>query len=152
MRVGIISVTAVGVALAACAGRDPQPIAIVQPQDVGSDCAMINAEIQANNKRAEDLSSEQNAKIAQNVAAGVVGVVIWPVFFAMDTKGAAYTEAKALQARQEYLASLAAQRCAAPPAPPEPTPQHVNAKPKPKPKPPAPQAPSAVPSSAPAAQ
>jgi hypothetical protein len=36
---------------------------------------MINAEIQANNKRAEELASEQNAKVVQNVAAGVVGIV-----------------------------------------------------------------------------
>jgi len=98
--------------LAACAGRDPIPIATVQPQDVGSDCAMINAEIQANNSRAQSLASEQNGKVAQNVAAGVVGLVIWPVWFAMDTKGAASSDAAQLQARQEYLANLAAQRCA----------------------------------------
>ncbi len=139
VRIGVCSAIAFGVALTACAGRDPQPIATVQPQDVNSDCAMINAEIQANNKRAEALSTEQNWKTAQNVATGVIGVVIWPVFFAMDTKGAAGTEAAALQARQEYLASLAAQRCAPPPAPvaivePKP-PTKVVAKPKPKPKP-----------------
>jgi hypothetical protein len=122
MRAGVLSALAVGLALAACAGRDPQPIATVQPQDANSDCAMINAEIQANNKRAEALASEQNGKTAQNIAAGVVGVVIWPVWFAMDTKGAAGTEAAALQARQEYLANLAAQRCAAP-VPPAVTPQ-----------------------------
>jgi hypothetical protein len=37
---------------------------------------------------------------------------VWPLFFAMDTKGAASTEMSALQARQEYLARLAEQRCA----------------------------------------
>jgi hypothetical protein len=79
---------------------------------------MINAEIQANNKRAEELASEQNAKIAQNVAAGVVGVVVWPVWFAMDAKGAASTDAAAVKARQEYLVNLAATRCAQPQAPP----------------------------------
>jgi len=76
-----------------CAGRDPQVIATVQPQDVNSDCAMINSEIQANNKRVESLASEQGLKTAQNVAAGVVGIVIWPVLFAMDAKGAAGTDA-----------------------------------------------------------
>jgi hypothetical protein len=76
---------------------------------------MINAEIQANNKRAETLASEHDAKVAQNVVAGVVGVVVWPVLFAMDAKGAAATDAAALQARQEYLANLAAIRCAPPP-------------------------------------
>jgi hypothetical protein len=28
-------------------------------------------------------------KTVQNVAAGVVGIVVWPVWFAMDAKGAA---------------------------------------------------------------
>jgi hypothetical protein len=73
---------------------------------------MINAEIQANNNRAQALASEQNAKVVQNVAAGVVGIVVWPVLFAMDAKGAASTAAAALQARQEYLSNLATQRCA----------------------------------------
>jgi hypothetical protein len=105
---------AAGLALAACAGRDAQPIATVQPQDTQSDCAMITAEIQANNRRAEALASEQKMKVAQNVAAGVVGIVVWPVWFAMDAKGAAGTEAAALQSRQEYLSNLAAQRSAQP--------------------------------------
>ena len=148
MRAGLFLVGAIGVAVAGCAGRDPQPIATVQPQDVSSDCAMINAEIQANNKRAESLAAEQNGKVAQNVAAGVVGVVIWPMWFAMDTKGAAGTEAAALQARQEYLANLAAQRCASAQPPvveaPPPTPKHAALRPKPKTTPPAAQAPPVV--------
>jgi hypothetical protein len=98
--------------LAACAGRDAAPVATVQPQDQYSDCSMITAEIQANNKRAEELASEQNMKVAQNVAAGVVGLVVWPVWFAMDAKVAAGTDAAALKARQEYLVNLANQRCA----------------------------------------
>ena len=106
-----------GFALASCAGRDPHPISVVQSQDAQSDCAMIRAEIEANNGQAEKLAEENHLKIAQNVAAGVVGVVIWPVWFAMDAKGAAGTEMDALKARQQYLATLAAQRCSQP-APP----------------------------------
>jgi len=63
---------------------------------------MITAEIQANNAKATALAEEQGMKVAQNVAAGVVGLVIWPVWFAMDTKGAAGTDAAALKGRQEY--------------------------------------------------
>ena len=100
--------------LSACAGRDPHPVAIAQPQDAGSDCAMIRAEIEANNVQAEKLAEENHAKIAQNVAAGLVGVVVWPVWFAMDAKGAAGTEMDALTARQQYLSSLAEQRCGQP--------------------------------------
>jgi hypothetical protein len=102
---------AVGLALSACAGRDPQPIATVQVQDAYADCTMIRAEIEGNNQKAKQLADEQGMKTAQNVAAGVVGVVIWPVWFAMDSKGAAGTEAAALQSRQQYLTTLATQRC-----------------------------------------
>ena len=38
-------VAMLGIALAACAGRDPQPIATVQPQDQTATCGMISAEI-----------------------------------------------------------------------------------------------------------
>jgi hypothetical protein len=106
-----LSIISVALTLAACAGRDAAPVATVQQQDAYSDCSMINAEIQANNRRAEELSSEQNTKVVQNVAAGVVGIVVWPVWFAMDAKGAASTDAAALKARQEYLVNLAGQRC-----------------------------------------
>jgi hypothetical protein len=59
-----------------------------------------------------ELADEKGMKVVQNVAAGVAGIVVWPLFFAMDSKGAASTEMTALQARQEYLARLAEQRCA----------------------------------------
>jgi hypothetical protein len=52
-------------ALAGCAGRDAQPIATVHVHDTTSDCAMITAEIQAINKRAEDLASEHGLTVAQ---------------------------------------------------------------------------------------
>jgi hypothetical protein len=112
----VFGVAMLGIALAACAGRDPQPIATVQPQDRHADCTMIQAEIQANNIKVKELADEQGFKVAQNVAAGVAGLVVWPIWFAMDFKGAASKDVAALQARQQYLAALAAERCAARPA------------------------------------
>ena len=73
---------------------------------------MVRAEIDGNNQKAQELANEQGMKVAQNVAAGVVGLVIWPVWFGMDFKGAAGQDAANLQARQEYLTQLAVQRCA----------------------------------------
>ena len=99
---------------AACAGRDAQPIATVQPQDQFSDCAMISAEIEANNIKVQELANEKGLKVAQNVAAGVTGILVWPLLFAMDFKGAADADMAALQARQQYLSRLAVQRCAKP--------------------------------------
>jgi hypothetical protein len=46
MRIGIILVLAA--LCAGCAGRDPQPVATVQPTDAMATCAMITAEIEAN--------------------------------------------------------------------------------------------------------
>lgn len=97
--------------LAACAGRDPQPIATVQTHDANSTCTMITAEIEANNIKVRELAGEEGAKVAQNVAAGVVGVFIPVLWFGMDFKGAASKEVAALQARQQYLATLATERC-----------------------------------------
>ena len=79
LRGGKLSAVALAFILCACAGRDPHPVAVVQAQDAQSDCAMIRAEIEANNVQAEKLADENHVKIAQNVAAGVVGVVIWPL-------------------------------------------------------------------------
>jgi len=98
----------------ACAGRDPQPIATVQPTDASATCAMITAEIQANNIKVQELANEEGLKTGQNVAAGVAGVFIPVLWFAMDFKGAASKEVAALQARQSTLAT---ERCASQPGP-----------------------------------
>jgi hypothetical protein len=41
VRAGVLSGMVFGIGLAACAGRDPHPVAVVQPQDVQSDCAAV---------------------------------------------------------------------------------------------------------------
>ena len=92
---------------------------MVQPQDRYADCPAIFVEVQANNKKIQDLAGEQGGKVAQNVAAGLVGLVIWPVWFGMDFQGVAGKEVDALNSRQQYLAVLAEQRnCGAPAAAP----------------------------------
>ncbi len=119
MRIVVVWALLCALALGACAGRDPQPIATVQVQDSSASCIQITAEIQANNIRVQELADEQGLKVGQNVAAGVAGLVVWPLWFAMDFKGAASKEVAALQARQQYLTTLATERCAqhAPPSP-----------------------------------
>ena len=139
MRTGVLSATAIGLALAACAGRDPQPIATVQPQDSMASCGQLTAEIEANNVKFKQLADEEGLKVGQNVAAGVAGLVIWPLWFAMDFKGAASKEVAALQSRQQYLTTLATERCARPsPLAAAPPPPPHRAAPKPQPPPPPP--------------
>ena len=74
------------------------------------DCAAILAEVQANNKKMQELASEEGFKVAQNVAAGVAGLFIPILWFGMDFQGTASKEAMALNSRQQYLATLAEQR------------------------------------------
>jgi hypothetical protein len=102
------------VAVSGCAGRPPQQIATVQPQDRYSDCFALSAEISSNDQKLQSLGVEQSNKVAQNVAAGVAGLLIWPLWFAMDFQGAASQDAEAIRGRQQYLQGLMAQnRCGA---------------------------------------
>ena len=89
-RLGLI--VAISALATACAGRDPQPVATVQLTDANATCAMIVAEIEGNNIKVQELAGEQGGKVAQNVAAGVAGVFIPVLWFAMDFKGAASKE------------------------------------------------------------
>jgi hypothetical protein len=47
------------IAVVGCAGRAPQPVAIVQPTDPYMDCAAISIEAQANNAKLASLGSEE---------------------------------------------------------------------------------------------
>jgi hypothetical protein len=46
-------VIGIAIAAGACAGRTPQPVAVVQPQDRYADCTAITAEIEADNQTKE---------------------------------------------------------------------------------------------------
>jgi hypothetical protein len=74
------------------------------------DCAAISIEAQANNAKLQSLGGEQSNKVAQNVAAGVAGLFIWPLWFAMDFQGSADKEEAAINSRNQYLAVMAQQR------------------------------------------
>jgi hypothetical protein len=104
----------VALPLVACAGRTPQPVAIAQAQDSTIGCAQIHSEIAANNQKIQALASEKGAKVAQNVVAGVAGVFIPVLWFGMDFQGAATTESNALSQRNQYLGTMAQERCSAP--------------------------------------
>jgi hypothetical protein len=105
-----VSCAAAFLLVAACAGRAPQPVSVVQAHDSQMDCAAILAETQSNATRIRELGSEEGGKVAQNVVAGVAGLFIPVLWFGMDFQNAAGKEVAALQSRQQYLATLAIQR------------------------------------------
>lgn len=113
MRISIVAAMVAAIALGACAGRDPQPVATVQPQDHFASCTQLMAEIEANNIKIKQLADEQGWKVTQNVITGAAGLFIPVLWFGMDWKGSAWKDATAVQARQQYLTTLATEKCAA---------------------------------------
>ncbi len=111
MRPAALAMLAPLALIPACAGRAPQTVAVVQDRDRHTDCTAVMAEIRANNDQISQLAREDGGKVAQNVAAGVAGVFIPVLWFAMDFQDASGKEGRALSQRNQYLASLAAQRC-----------------------------------------
>jgi hypothetical protein len=112
MRKSIGLVIIAGLALSACGGRDPQQIQVVQAYDHTSDCTAISAEINANQVRITSLRKESSDTTGKNVALGVAGAILfWPALFAMDFKDGAGKDAASLEARNNYLAQVMAQRC-----------------------------------------
>lgn len=121
-----LAILAIGIAalVSACAGRSPQPVAVVQPQDQFSDCAAIMAEVEANNRKVQELAEEKGLKTTQNVAAGVAGIFIPVLWFGMDWQGTQDKETAARRALVEGhrlaavrgTASRSAQRGASEPA------------------------------------
>ena len=65
----------------------------------------------ANTEKIDSLGTEQESRSTKNIGAGVAGLLIWPLWFAMDFKDAAGTEKEALQQRNAYLGVVAAERC-----------------------------------------
>ena len=55
----ILAAAVLCTALTGCAGRSPDPVAVVQPQDQYMDCAAIGAEVQANNAKVQQLAADK---------------------------------------------------------------------------------------------
>jgi len=110
-KFSLIAVVALALSLSACAGRSPQPVAVVQQKDTTMDCTAIQAEIQQNTAQAAELGKDKGGKVAQNVAAAAAGVFFPPLWFLMDFQGSADTEQKALDSRNQYLSTKALAVC-----------------------------------------
>jgi hypothetical protein len=94
--------------LAACAGRDAKPVAVMNSYDRDLSCEQIQAEIQSNETKARQLGEERNSSRNANIAVGTVGVLLfWPALFALDLSDAERVEIDALHQRNMHLASLA---------------------------------------------
>jgi hypothetical protein len=104
------AIALLALSLAACAGRSANPVQLTSAADASLDCYGIQGQMRANAAMATDLEVERNWKLTQNVTAGAVGVLFPPAWLALDFKGGAKTDAAALEARQQYLHSMATRK------------------------------------------
>ena len=90
-----------------CAGKTANPISTRQPGDKDLDCEDLEVELSQLDKQAKRLLGEQSDKTGYNAAIGLTGLIIWPVWFALDLSDAERQEAQAMQDRYHYLERLA---------------------------------------------
>ena len=90
-----------------CAGRTANPIATKEVGDRDLDCEEIEAEMSDLDAQARRLLGEQDSKTGKNVAIGVAGLFIWPIWFFADLSTAERQEAQAMQDRARHLQRLA---------------------------------------------
>lgn len=92
------------VVLAGCAGRNANPVQAIQPNDDTLTCEQVLTSMKLNTTELKGLVKESSSNRGKNVAAGVIGaVVFFPALFFMDTKNAADDEARALVRRNQVL-------------------------------------------------
>lgn len=88
-----------------CAGREANPVQVIQEGDAKLSCSELRQEIEISSQTMSRLIGDQKDIQGKNTAAVVVGaVVFFPALFFMNLKGAAREEAKALQDRINGLA------------------------------------------------
>ena len=96
------------VAVSACAGREPHPIAATNATDSQFDCAGLSREFAANERSVIAIGKEKAGANARNIAFGVTGVVLfWPALFLMDPKSPQRVEIDALHNRNLVVADIA---------------------------------------------
>lgn len=100
MKKAIAALTAASLVVSACAGREANPVQIIQEGDSGLSCAELRQEITISQQSMQRLLGDQKDVQGKNTAAVAAGALIFfPALFFLNLKGAAKEEAKALQDR-----------------------------------------------------
>lgn len=100
MKKLVLAVTLSSLVLSGCAGREANPVAVIQPGDSGLSCSELKQEISISQAQLRRLLGDQKDVESKNTAAAVAGaIVFFPALFFLNLKGAAREEAKALQDR-----------------------------------------------------
>jgi len=101
----IISLLCISLILTGCAGRAANPVMVHQPNDNYKSCQMLQREISTIEMNIQKLIPEAD-KTSKNVALGIGGLFIWPMWLFMDLSSAEKEEINAYRMRHDHLVSL----------------------------------------------
>tara|TARA_R110002110_G_scaffold33533_1_gene114734 strand:- start:54749 stop:55195 length:447 start_codon:yes stop_codon:yes gene_type:complete len=104
-----ISLLCVSAILAGCAGRAANPVTVRQMNDNNKSCSMIQYEMSSIENNIQTLIP-QSDKTGKNVALGIGGLFIWPMWLFMDLSSAEKEEINAYRMRHDHLLSLAQEK------------------------------------------
>lgn len=93
--------------LAACGGRSANPISVRDSADKEMSCVDIEDEMNELDRKARRLIGEESEKMGKNVALGVGGLFVFPLWFFMDLSDAERVEAQAMEDRMAHLKRVA---------------------------------------------
>jgi hypothetical protein len=105
---GLCLVSAVG-----CAGRQPQPVALVNPADRGMNCAQLHAAHKALGPTESRLAEASNRARQRNLHRSIVAFFFYPFWFSLDLYHADYVEWEAVHRRRLHLANQIDLNCPA---------------------------------------
>lgn len=104
-RIAGISLLALTLLQAGCAGRDAYPVAVRQYGDINRSCAALESEIIFIEEEIRRLIPK-TYKTGKNVALGIAGAFVLVPWFFMDLSQAEQIEIGALRQRYNYLLGL----------------------------------------------
>jgi hypothetical protein len=105
----VLGLTAV--ALTACMGRVPEPVAVQSERDASLTCVALDAEKAGNEERVRYLRQEQDGSEHMNLVIGSFAVVAFlPAAAAMDISDAEEVEMRALNKRNARVEAMRAAR------------------------------------------
>jgi hypothetical protein len=104
-----ISLLCISAILTGCAGRAANPVMVRQMGDNHKSCQMIQREISSIETNIQTLVP-QSDKTGKNVALGIGGLFIWPMWLFMDLSSAEKEEINAYRMRHDHLLSLSQEK------------------------------------------
>ena len=92
-----------------CVGiyRTPDPVPPTEKNDQDKSCTELKQDLVNSKAKLKDLRSSQNGKVGANIVAGVLGILVPPIWFLMDVSNVDTINIEAQEKRNKVLTEIA---------------------------------------------